>query len=355
MFDNGVALHHGHLHQSQTRRYSSKPVRLHEPMEELWFQLLVFDAVPGDMFLNLGAAAGYYSILALRLRPRMRVIAVNPHPKFQVMLRQNAAIAHLNVTDALLGEAFPAPGTILQLPYAVSAQPRSSPRSMAYIGEGWGDVVQLNETQAKRLASGFGFGGRPRNSVRVRTVQMRELVQLGRQNLSRILLANFDIQGHEEALFASADVQHVLAMGVIRRVIVGTHGCDFGTRTVRCADFGPRAAARHGCDPSRPGEVLTLGRLLRKNSTECGRPHAVVLLALRQAGYRILFEATQLQGQPDGLVVAVKQDEPVLDAFATERRAGASSRGSYASMASAPNRVVDFEAIVGGMHGGVRQ
>jgi len=310
IFDNGVGIAAAHLHRSQIKRYAHG-MRLHEPFEELWFELLLFEASAGDQFLNIGAAAGYYSLLALRQRPRLRVVAVNPHPTFRAMLRANAALAGINVTDATsLGEATkPAPGGILQLPYAV--ENASSTRML--LGDGWGDGLHAT-LSPKRLASGSGRGGKPRNPAHVRTARMEDLVrtvcQLGpKGSPCSILLANWDIQGHEETVFADEGTQRVLASHCIKRVIVGSHGCDYGGRVVRCADFGPRAAARHGCNASRPNETKSLGQLLRGNSSECGRAHGVVLRALRRAGYRILYQAERLPGQPDGLIVGISPRE----------------------------------------------
>ena len=294
-FDNGVTLARQHLHRSQLKRYrSQQAVRLHEPHEEFWFDLLLFNASQSDVFLNIGAAAGYYALAALRLRPGLRVVAVNPHPSFQAMLRANAAYAGLNVTDGSLASMMPIAGSVLQLPYALSAR-----ESSWLLGDGWGDGLQRT-LAAKTLASGHSRGGRPHSPARVRSVHLHHLTNL----TGEVYMANFDIQGHERGVFEADGTHRVLSTHILSRVIVGTHGCDFGTRVVRCADLGPRAFARHGCHVNRSGETMLLGKLLR-NSSECGIAHATVLNALRRAQYRILYEAAHVEGQPDGLIVAI--------------------------------------------------
>lgn len=86
-FSNGVRLPREDLLDLQVERYTApgKP-NLHEPLEEGW----LLEALPEDgVFVDVGAAVGYYSILAKRLHGNLRVVAFEPLPRHAAALRRN--------------------------------------------------------------------------------------------------------------------------------------------------------------------------------------------------------------------------------------------------------------------------
>jgi FkbM family methyltransferase len=241
-FDNGVRILKSHLVAAQMFRYQRNPVKLHEPHEEEWFVSLIFGATKGSIFLDVGAAAGYYCLLALRLRPNMAVVAINPSVYFRNALVQNAALQATSVSVALSGEdtlARPAEGTILQLPVAVAAQ-----SGRITIDSKYGSGIQMNKSAASHddvpaltLSQVLAICSRP------------------------VHLAMFDVQGEEAHIFASDQVGLQLAAHTIRRFMVGIHG---GAPTMH-----------------------------------------IVRTALIRAGYEVLVERLSAPAQPDGVLIAI--------------------------------------------------
>jgi FkbM family methyltransferase len=89
-FSNGVRLRRSDLMQVQLDRYATAGnPNLHEPVEEEW---LIRALEGASVFVDVGAAAGYYSILAKRLRPKLRVVAFEPLPRHADALRANLAL-----------------------------------------------------------------------------------------------------------------------------------------------------------------------------------------------------------------------------------------------------------------------
>lgn len=286
-FDNGVTI--AHPHEAQVRRYRNlDTVKLHEPEEERWFIALLFDATSGSVMLNVGAAAGYYALLALRYRPPIAVVAINPHPAFQREVRENAAAAGVTVVDlscpAFLANATdaapprPRAGAIVQIGCAIDGERRKS-----YLGGGFGSGLsaskrvafdtETRQAQKKLSRSAHAGDARVAAASEVAPVLSTRLCDVlsgvglstggdhrGRPGRHAVFMATFDIQGRETAVFDAVETREMLRRHAIERFLIGTHG--------------PAA-------------------------------HRVVLAALSEAHYIVLFNATAIAGQPDGLIVAI--------------------------------------------------
>ena len=253
-------------------RYARNSVVLHEPFEEEWFSALLFGGTKGSLFLDVGAAAGYYCLLGLRLRPRMAVVAVNPSAYFQRVLVANAALQHVPVEQAAADDVaagrplaqVPSAGHVLQLPVAVSAQPGrsaigslygSSIRQASPIGGRQGSAPRRDSLRRSGDATSAAPAEHP-------VVTLRDLLTACcNHTRSRVHLMMMDVQGEESGIFATPDTQAVLESHALERIIVGIH-------------YGQGTATR-------------------------------VSNALRRAGYSILLEAASVPAQPDGVVIAV--------------------------------------------------
>jgi FkbM family methyltransferase len=73
-FDNSVKVFDNHLIPLQRKRYQK--CNLHEPVEERWFTKIINNS--SGPFIDVGAAIGYYSMLARKIRPKMRIVAYEP-------------------------------------------------------------------------------------------------------------------------------------------------------------------------------------------------------------------------------------------------------------------------------------
>ena len=75
-FDNGVRVYEDQLLEEQRARYRKRNV--HEAEEEEIFVDLIRRLPPDGCFVDVGAAIGYYLILARKLSPRLTIHGVEP-------------------------------------------------------------------------------------------------------------------------------------------------------------------------------------------------------------------------------------------------------------------------------------
>lgn len=252
-FDNGVRLARRFLTPGQLARYKLNPVVLHEPAEEAWLSALLFGATKGAVFVDVGAAAGYYCMLALRMRPNLAVVAVNPSAYFRGALETNAALqrppVHVAYADEKNLQMLRAPdaGTVLQIAAIVSGDAGRIP-IRASIGNEYGDSMKPTTSDNDKST--------------VPVLTLRQVLPPGKS----VHLAMLDVQGEEERIFHSRDAHLLLREHRIERLLVGIHG--------------------NGPEQKR-------------------RVSAVVVGALKAAGYIVVFEQLVFADQPDGLLVAV--------------------------------------------------
>lgn len=101
-FDNGVRIYDHHLLDVQRARYRRRNV--HEEDEEDLFLATLTQLPPNGVFLNVGAAVGYYAILAKLKRPDLIVHAVEPLPGHIQRFKENLLINGLGSADFRLHE-----------------------------------------------------------------------------------------------------------------------------------------------------------------------------------------------------------------------------------------------------------
>lgn len=174
-FDNGVKVYRRQLIGLQLDRY--KTTNLHEPEEERHFVEAFARLKPGDVFLDVGAAVGYYSLLAARNGKALDIRAFEPQPRMRRDLEQNIV---LNAARGIVIE-----------PVAVADE------------EGW-----------CRIDGGFGAAIGPGRGVRQTTLDLF-IAGLGKP----VGLVKLDIQGAELRAIRGA-------RGSFARIanwIVGTH------------------------------------------------------------------------------------------------------------------------------------
>jgi FkbM family methyltransferase len=100
-FENGVKVYQHHLAKQQKSRYAE--VNLHEPVEEEWFikSLKSIQSNRG-VFLDVGAAIGYYVILAKHLMPQLEIHAVEPLARHRQYLCENLRLNHIDLTEVVI-------------------------------------------------------------------------------------------------------------------------------------------------------------------------------------------------------------------------------------------------------------
>eukprot|EP00906_Rhabdomonas_costata_P024383 RCo035059 len=184
VFDSGVRVWKHFLRKSQRERFEQD--NLWEKVDERLITAVLRHARKGDVFLDLGAALGYYSLLARRISSEIEVHAFNPHPKFVARMRQNMQLN--GVSDI----------TIHQM--AIADRPM----------------------QGIKITSA-GFGGRlqPNKVGTINTTTLNEfLPTLGLDRPGRrLLLIKADIEGFELKMLSAAD----RCFGVAQNWVIAIH------------------------------------------------------------------------------------------------------------------------------------
>jgi FkbM family methyltransferase len=233
-FDNGVRLYDEHLLDVQRARYQKRNV--HEEDEEDVFLNTLAGVPKGGIFLNVGAAVGYYAILAKLKRPDLAVHAVEPLPSQAERFRENLPINAVAPADIYLHEIAIAP---------------NDDQEAELLDDSYGSrIVAPGETTPGRV-------------VRVRAATLAQFCQtIG----PRIDLLQMDIQGLElpvlEKFFAAAQ------RPAISIFLVGTHSDKIHASVMALLQ-------KHGCDVT----------------FECARPANQpdgILLAVERGGASLL-------------------------------------------------------------------
>lgn len=88
-FANGIEFYQDQLIGFQILRYMKE--NYHEPEVEKFFTEIIKKYDDG-VFIDVGAAGGYYSFLAKKLQPKIEIHAFNPSPVFQKMMTDNMTL-----------------------------------------------------------------------------------------------------------------------------------------------------------------------------------------------------------------------------------------------------------------------
>ena len=94
-FDNGVRVFEDQLWEGQRARYRKRNV--HEAEEEDIFVDLIRRMPRNGCYVDVGAAIGYYLILARKLAPHLEIHGVEPLERHWHLLRENLALNDLVV------------------------------------------------------------------------------------------------------------------------------------------------------------------------------------------------------------------------------------------------------------------
>ena len=260
-FDNGVVVGRPQVTALQGLYASYSGPALHEPLEEAWFTALLSDARRGDVFVDVGvrrsrhtsnrsrtcalrdpyatrrtcdshfptcararqAAIGYYCFLALRLRPELVVVAVNPGRAFREALAENAQLqsSPVQLVEASSVEEMrrnrPKPRAIVQLAVAVGFSPHDGSTVSFPTALGYGSGII-----ADRVSSPAALHQKPEEQAteEVALVGLEPLLEACGKDAHLVM---FDIQGAEDALFADRGMLRLLRQKRMQRLFISTH------------------------------------------------------------------------------------------------------------------------------------
>jgi len=247
-FDNGVRVYDDHLLDEQRERYRKHNV--HESEEENIFVDLIQRLPANGCFVDVGAAIGYYLILARKLAPGLTIHAVEPLARHRAFLRQNVVLNGLSDNDFTV--------------YVEGLT--SSVGNETFMDRGFGSRLPRNErdrrislsTRWKRFLERMGLRQpKPGSQVLViPTITLDLLVErIGRQ----VDLLQIDVQGLEVEVLKGG--MQSMASGGVRTFLIGTHGL---------------------------------------------RIHQECVARLQASGYVIEIDQPDTKEQPDGIIVARK-------------------------------------------------
>jgi FkbM family methyltransferase len=249
-FDNGVRVFEDQLWEGQRARYRKRNV--HEAEEEDIFVDLIRRLPRNGCYVDVGAAIGYYLILARKLAPHLEIHGVEPLQRHWHLLRENLALNDLVVDDFKIHpEALTSTeGTeiFMDRGYSSRLEPTGEKKEIR-LSARW-----------KRFLESIGLR-KPKNiTLTIPTITVDTLVKrIGRP----IDLLQMDVQGLEvEVLRGSAKS---MSEGAIRTFLIGTHGRMIGV------------PLHHECRE-----------------------------LLQAAGYTIEIDQPDTKEQPDGILVARK-------------------------------------------------
>lgn len=195
-FENGVKVYDDHLLQLQRDRYAH--INVHEAEEEGVFLQLINNVVNGACFVNIGAAIGYYCILAAKIKPELKIVALEPLSRHQCYLYENIRLNGFEETRFSI------------IPKAI------------YPVAGLVDFADMN----------YGsFVMKPAisdNNIPVEKVQALALSELCTEINGRIGLLQMDIQGDEFNVLKEY-VSCFSGEGPVDQFLIGTHGVDLHT------------------------------------------------------------------------------------------------------------------------------
>ena len=246
-FDNGVKVYDDHLLPIQRDRYRVHNV--HESEEEELFIRIIRALTPGETFLNIGAAIGYYPLLARRLSGSLHIHAVEALPRHRSLFLENIRLnAHTPEEFTIHPEAIAAGNGHAEL------MDRSFGSGL--LARGSGPEERSMRGKIKALLHGWGIRRDPRR-ITVPTLTLDSLLE--RLPDRRAGLCQMDVQGFEVDVLTSGST--AMREARIGSFLIGTHSA---------------------------------------------RLHAQCIELLRHYSYSIDFDEQDTQTQPDGIIVASK-------------------------------------------------
>ncbi|MGB8343067.1 MAG: FkbM family methyltransferase [Chthoniobacterales bacterium] len=249
-FDNGVRVYEDQLLDEQRERYRKRNV--HEAEEEEIFVELIRRLPADGCFVDVGAAIGYYLILARQLAPYLTIHGVEPLERHRSFLRENLLLNGLTIDDCVIH-----PEGLTSSAGSQTFMDRGYSSRLAAGGEK--KKVSLS-ARWKQFLESIGLR-KPKNVVlTIPTITLDTFVgRLGRT----IDLLQMDVQGLEVEVLKGATES--MRRGAVKTFLIGTHGWARG---------------------------LTLHE-------DCSE-------LLRANGYAIEIDQPDTRDQPDGILVARK-------------------------------------------------
>lgn len=250
-FDNGVRVYEDQLWEEQRARYEKRNV--HEAEEEDIFVDLISRLPADGCYVGVGAAIGYYLILARKLAPRLAIHGVEPLERHRRLLRENLFLNGLTESDFTIH-----PEGLTSSEGSQTFMDRGYSSRLAPVGE------KQKITLSRRWKSFLETVGLRRAKNATLTIPTITVDTLVRRIGGAVDLLQMDVQGLEVEVLKGG--WESMRSGAVRTFLIGTHGRMVG---------------------------LTLHEECRE--------------ILQAEGYAIEVDQPDTKEQPDGILVARKR------------------------------------------------
>lgn len=205
VFDNGVKVFEHHLLELQKERYRSHNV--HEAEEEGIFIDLISRIRANGTYVNVGAAIGYYPLLAATMRKDIKIVAYEPLGVHRRYFEENIRLNGFRKS-------------------VFNIHKEGIYSKSGYINfriEHYGSMIREDSTQKNLLQKLREIS----DNTRIRCITMQ---QLSSRERSGIDLLQMDIQGTEAGVLESSE--RLLASHAIKNFLIGTHSADIHRRCI---------------------------------------------------------------------------------------------------------------------------
>ncbi len=253
-FDNGVKVYDDHLIPKQRERYKKRNV--HEAEEEDIF-VQVIKSLPADgCFVDLGAAIGYYPILAKKLAPSLVVHAAEPLERHRKFFVENIDLNGFRADDfRIYSEAVSS--KIGREQFVQSGYTSKLKRELT--------GMEMLRDRVKKLVR------RAAAKVGLATVRNKTIVSIETTTLDRLVdgigkkvhLLQMDVQGVELEILRGGT--KTLRNGTVETFLIGTHGQDIhaGCRELLIAN-GYTIEHDHGDTTEQPDGILVASKGVKR-------------------------------------------------------------------------------------------
>lgn len=211
-FDNAIKVYDEHLLEVQRQRYKIRNV--HEQDEEDLFIALVKSLPENAVFVNVGTAIGYYPLLASLLRKDLTIHCFEPLPSHIRQFEENIELNGRRCEDFHIHAC------------AISVESGN----VRFIDNSYGSTL-VSGSPPKEISALRSLGRKiksllkrrpPANEITVQAIPLSGLFdKIGTLHVD---LLQMDIQGFEAPVLEAFFGQDARQSGVIKNLLVGTHG-----------------------------------------------------------------------------------------------------------------------------------
>ena len=203
VFDNGVKVYENHLLELQKERYALHNV--HESEEENVFLDVLSKVKESGIYVNIGAAIGYYPLLAALKRKDIRIVAYEPLKMHRDYFLDNIKLNGLRRGDFKI--------------YKEGVYVRNGAVNFSVEHYGSKIIEGRSKKNALRLI---------KERTNNQKINCLTLVDLCRREKAEIDLVQMDIQGLEADVLESS--RSILIQHKIRSFLIGTHSSELHLR-----------------------------------------------------------------------------------------------------------------------------